>query len=95
MIKNILFDLGGVLLRLDMDKTREAFAQLGWKEENWKDISQSDNPVFKNLEIGTDSPAQFRDKIRNILPGNPTDHEIEDAWGAMLIDFPAGIINYL
>ncbi|MCL4482542.1 MAG: HAD-IA family hydrolase, partial [Bacteroidetes bacterium] len=42
-----------------------------------------------------DSPAQFRDKIRNILPGNPTDHEIEDAWGAMLIDFPAGIINYL
>ncbi len=95
MIKNILFDLGGVLLRLDMDKTREAFAQLGWKEENWKDISQSDNPVFKNLEIGTDSPAQFRDKIRNILPGNPTDLEIEDAWGAMLIDFPAGIIDYL
>lgn len=95
MIKNILFDLGGVLLRLDMDKTREAFAQLGWKKENWEDVSLSDNPVFKNLEIGLDSPSQFREKIRRILPGNPSDHEIEVAWCAMLIDFPTGIIDYL
>ena len=29
MIKNIIFDLGGVLLNLDMEQTRTAFLQLG------------------------------------------------------------------
>ena len=95
MIKNILFDLGGVLLNLDMGKTRTAFANLGWKEENWKGITQSGYLIFENLEIGVDSPVQFREKIRNVLPGNPSDAEIDHAWNAMLIDFPAGIVDYL
>lgn len=95
MIKNILFDLGGVLLNIDMGKTREAFARLGWKEENWKGITQSGSLIFENLEIGLASPAQFRENIKEILPGNPTDKEIDDAWNAMLIDFPAEIIDYL
>ena len=95
MLKNILFDLGGVLLNLDMGKTRSAFAQLGWKEENWKGISQSGYLIFENLEIGLDSPVQFREQLRQILPGNPTDAEIDRAWNAMLIDFPAEIVDYL
>ena len=95
MIENILFDLGGVLLNIDMSKTREAFANLGWKEENWKGISGNGHLIFENLEIGLDSPSQFREKIREILPGNPTDDEIDHAWNAMLIDFPVETVDYL
>ena len=95
MIENILFDLGGVLLNIDMSKTREAFANLGWKEENWKGVSDNGHLIFENLEIGLDSPSQFREKIRGILPGNPADSEIDHAWNAMLIDFPVEIVDYL
>ncbi len=95
MIENILFDLGGVLLTIDMQKTIEAFALLGWKETEWKENSQSRRAVFENLETGTDSQYQFRENIRKMLPGTPTDTEIDNAWNAMLIDFPAAIIDYL
>lgn len=95
MIDNIIFDLGGVLLNLDMGKTKTAFAQLGWKEENWKDITRSGYLIFENLEIGLDSAILFRKNIRRILPTNPSDAEIDDAWNAMLLDFPTERVNYL
>ena len=95
MLENILFDLGGVLLNLDMGKTRSAFAQLGWKEEDWKGINRNGYLIFEKLEIGLDSPAQFREEIRKILPSNPADSEIDHAWNAMLINFPSEIVDYL
>jgi len=95
MIDNILFDLGGVLLNIDMSKTREAFVNLGWTEDRWKGISGNGHLIFENIEIGLDSPAQFREKIRAILPGNPEDDEIDRAWNAMLIDFPIETVDYL
>jgi HAD superfamily hydrolase (TIGR01509 family) len=95
MLDNILFDLGGVLLTLDMGRTRSAFEKLGWKEEDWKGITHNGYLIFENLEIGVDSPSKFRDQIRKILPTNPSDSEIDNAWNAMLVDFPVEIVNYL
>ncbi len=94
-IENILFDLGGVLLRLDMGKTRSEFAKLGWKEDDWKGITHDGYLIFENLEIGLDSPAQFRKTLKQLLPGNPSDQEIDFAWSAMLLGFPSGIVAYL
>ena len=95
MIQNIIFDLGGVILNLDMSKTVEAFTRLGWKDADWRGISQSGYLIFENLETGEDTIEQFRKGIRKMLPGNPADSEIDFAWNAMLIDFPSGIIDYL
>jgi putative hydrolase of the HAD superfamily len=95
MLENIIFDLGGVLLNIDMNQTRMAFARLGWKEEDWKGVNGRGNLIFENLEIGLDSPTQFREKIRRLLPSIPTDAEIDFAWNAMLLDFPSEIVNYL
>lgn len=95
MLENILFDLGGVLLNIDMGKTRSAFALLGWREEDWKGITRNGNLLFENLETGLDSPAHFRKEVRKILPSNPSDSEIDNAWNAMLINFPPEIIEYL
>jgi putative hydrolase of the HAD superfamily len=94
-IKNIIFDLGGVLLNLDSNKTIEAFARLGWKEADWKALSQGGYMLFKSLETGLDEPDQFREKIREMLPGYPSDLEIDAAWNAMLIDFSPEVIDYL
>lgn len=95
MLENILFDLGGVLLKIDMGKTKSAFTDLGWKEEDWKGVGQFGSLLFENLEIGVDNPVIFRENIRKILPGNPSDEEINYAWNAMLIDFPPEIVIYL
>ncbi len=95
MLENILFDLGGVLLHIDMGKTISAFAQLGWKEENWKGVGSNGYGIFEKLETGLDSPAQFREEVRRILPSNPADFEIDNAWNAMLINFPSEIVDYL
>ncbi len=95
MIENIIFDLGGVLLTLDINKTTEAFLHLGWKESEWEGIAQSSELFFKNLEIGKDNSAEFRDNVRKMLPGTPTDAQIDYAWNAMLIDFPSATIEYL
>jgi HAD superfamily hydrolase (TIGR01509 family) len=95
MIRNIVFDLGGVLLTIDAGKTIDAFTRLGWKEADPMNISKSGYPIFENIETGSDKAAQFRKNIRERIPGQPTDDEIDHAWCAMLIDFPSAIINYL
>ncbi|HEY5510738.1 MAG TPA: HAD family phosphatase [Prolixibacteraceae bacterium] len=86
MIENILFDLGGVLLTIDVNKTAEAFTRLGWG---------SGYPVFENVEVGKDNPDQFRENIRKVLPGKVSDEEIDQAWNAMLVDFPSQILEYV
>jgi HAD superfamily hydrolase (TIGR01509 family) len=95
MIKNIIFDLGGVLLNVEMKKTIEAFARLGWKETEQKASTQNRLSVFENLETGADSLIRFRENIREMLPGRPADDEIDHAWNAMLIDFFPGTVDYL
>lgn len=95
MLKNIIFDLGGVLLTIEQTKTIEAFARLGWKKADPMNISQGGYPIFENIETGTDSAAQFRENIRARISGQLSDDEIDHAWCAMLIDFPSAIIETL
>ena len=95
MIKNIIFDLGGVLLNVEMQNTIEAFARLGWKETDQQGDAQNRLEVFENLETGADSPILFRENIRKMLPGRPTDVEIDHAWNAMLIAYFPRTVDYL
>jgi putative hydrolase of the HAD superfamily len=95
MLKNIIFDLGGVLLTIDQTKTIEAFTRLGWKEADPMSISQGGYPIFENIETGIDTAAQFRENIRARISGQLSDEEIDRAWCAMLIDFPSAIIETL
>jgi len=89
-IKNIIFDLGNVLLNLDFDASIKAFQKLGLNN-NVIDRQQAyADPVFYNLEIGKITPEEFRSGIREILRNpNAKDQEIDDAWYAMILDIPA------
>jgi putative hydrolase of the HAD superfamily len=95
MVQSILFDLGGILLNLDTNRTVEAFNRLGWKEADWEELSRGGYMLFKNLETGLEDPVIFREKIRHKLPGKLSDFEIDSAWNAMLLGFPEGIADYL
>jgi len=87
--KNIIFDLGNVLLNLDFDASIEAFKKLGLDDKVVDKKQAYSNPVFYELETGQISAGNFRKRMREIL-NNPdvTDQQIDDAWTAMILDIP-------
>ncbi|HEX7585451.1 MAG TPA: HAD family phosphatase [Prolixibacteraceae bacterium] len=87
-IKNIIFDLGGVLLNIDPKKTIEAFGQLGMPQLIGDKGLSYDHDIFYLMEQGQITPDEFRNGVRKLLLRDFTDHQIDDAWTAMLLDFP-------
>lgn len=87
-IKNIIFDLGGVILNLDFMKTELAFAGYGIGNFNHYYTLQTATPVFEQLETGKITPEDFYDSFRKITLTKLTNQQIENAWNAMLLDFP-------
>lgn len=95
IIKNIIFDLGGVLLNIDYQASIDAFKALGITnfEEIFTQASQAH--VFDRLEKGEISPAMFRGELRRISGMPLTDEAIDNAWNAMLLDLPWPRIDLL
>jgi putative hydrolase of the HAD superfamily len=87
-IKNIIFDLGGVLLNINYAKTSDAFKQLGVAnfEEVYSQAKQTS--LFDDYETGKISSEQFIDEVKNKLGLKCSHQEISNAWNAMLLDFP-------
>jgi putative hydrolase of the HAD superfamily len=94
-IKNIIFDLGGVLLNLDFGKTAKAFQDLGVTNFNDYFTQTHANPLFKTLETGDVPSAVFYDEFRATTGLRVTDEAIAGAWNAMLLDFPKERIELL
>ena len=87
-VKNIIFDLGGVLLNIDPKKTIEAFSALGMEQLIGDNGLSYDHDIFYQMEQGKLTPDQFRDGVRQLLSVNKSSAEIDTAWTAMLLDFP-------
>ena len=95
-IKNIIFDLGNVLLNLDFDASIKAFQELGSNGEILDHKNAYADPVFYNLEIGKITPEEFRIKVREILNNpNANDAQIDAAWNAMICDIPKERVDKL
>ncbi|MBI2269481.1 MAG: HAD family phosphatase [Bacteroidetes bacterium] len=90
IIKNIIFDLGGVLLNLDYSLTTKAFQKIAPDFGSFDAIyaEQKDKKLFEDFETGAITSRQFRNGIRGLLQNNIDDKTINEAWNAMLLDFP-------
>lgn len=88
-IRNIIFDLGGVLLNIDPRKTIEAFGKLGMEQLVGDKGLSYDHDIFYQMEQGKITPEEFRNGVRQLLTKEVSDDEIDAAWTAMLLDFPA------
>jgi len=93
--KNIIFDLGGVILNIDYNLTAKAFKKLGI--ENYNELYTQFNQIslFDDLEIGKITPNIFRTKIKELCKINISDTKIDNAWNAMLLDFPKERLDLL
>lgn len=93
--KNIIFDLGGVLLNIDYHRTRSAFEDLGIKDFD-RLYSQADaSDLFRKLEKGTITPADFYEEFLDLVKIPLTVQQVKNAWNAMLLDFREDSLKYL
>jgi HAD superfamily hydrolase (TIGR01509 family) len=86
-IKNIIFDLGGVLLDIDTGRTNEAFAKLGVMDFKNNYSMQKADSLFDDLEKGKVPETEFYEGIRKISGLPLSDNDIRDAWNALILHF--------
>lgn len=94
-IKNLIFDLGGVILDLSVDHTLQAFSKLsGLSKQKVQDVFQN-SPGFNEYEKGKMDDNAFRQYLKKIYNINAADHEIDTCWNAMLLGIPVAKLKLL
>jgi len=94
-MNTIIFDLGGVIIDLSIEKTVTAFSRLTGTSP--LDIQQAyaSTPFFKAYERGEVDDHAFRDSIRKLFSVQASDAEIDHCWNAMLVDLPVHSLTML
>ncbi len=93
-IKNLIFDLGGVIINIDFDLTMRALQaytniQLGVGAYLGK------NEIFYNYETGKINSGEFITQIKEKYQLNATNEQIIHAWNALLLDIPTKYVELL
>jgi putative hydrolase of the HAD superfamily len=86
-IKNIIFDLGGVLLDIDYTLTRTAFEKAGVTHFDDMYSQASADRLFQKLETGKITEDNFYMELNNSTGMDLLPEEIRNAWNAMLLSF--------
>lgn len=95
-VRNIIFDLGGVLIDLDFTAPVRAFEAIGHNSGHLDYRQAIRDPLFTRFETGEATAEEFRARIREII-GNPeaSDASIDAAWCSMMDTIPAEKITLL
>jgi glucose-1-phosphatase len=94
-IKNIVFDLGGVIINIDPSRTVAAFSEITGK--GLDEISERIKifNLYYRYEVGELDDDGFRNLIRDFI-GAPIEHKLIDtAWNALLLDIPVERIKII
>ena len=78
-IKNIIFDLGGVILTLDPNQAVRRFEEIGVKDAVQRLDSYTQHGIFGDLEHGLITAEEFRKSLSEMI-GREVSHE-ECAYG--------------
>ena len=92
-VKNIVFDLGEVIVDLDFSATEEQFSTLLEMEPSEIFTYEEQTEVFNLLEVGGITPEVFRETLRERCQLKISDQALDVAWNAMLLNIPAGKIQ--
>ncbi len=88
-VKNLLFDLGGVIMNIEKDRCVEAFKKIGLKNPDRFFGEYGQGGCFGQLESGQISAEEWRRQVRELIGSDTiTDNEIDQAFMAFLIGIP-------
>ncbi|HLB41453.1 MAG TPA: HAD family phosphatase [Gammaproteobacteria bacterium] len=94
-IKNIIFDLGGVILNIDFKRTYVAFQKLGMMRFEVLYSQNKQSGLFDDFETGKISADVFRNELRTQLQVDISDENFDEAWNAMLLDLPKDRLDFI
>lgn len=94
-VKNLIFDLGGVILDLSVDTTLKSFAALSGLDENTVKKRFVTSAGFEEYEKGAIDDDAFRNFVREVYAVNATDEQLDTCWNAMLLGFPIAKLTLL
>ena len=95
MVRNIIFDLGNVILSIDTKLSEIEFARFGLTNFKRLYTLASQEEIFDRLEIGKISPDEFYQEFRQITKVNLPDRIIKNCWNALILDFRKDTIELL
>lgn len=102
-----IFDLGGVLIKLDVKRCFQAFERLMGEEnmriilgmdshgEGVKAVSVASKQLMADFERGLISPETFLAQIRQYCHPGTTTEEIVEAWMSMLDELPQERLEFV
>ena len=94
-IRNLLFDLGGVIINLDRQRCVDALTALGdEKADEMLDLSVQRGTLM-DLEEGKISPSDFLKRMRQKIGKAVSDEEIVHALNELLIGIPLDRLTLL
>lgn len=94
-VKNILFDLGAVLIDIDFEKVCKSFEKIGVKDFENQYSQLSASTLFEDLEKGKISDTFFYEAIQKQIQSTLPSEEIKNAWNSILLDFRIDTMQYL
>jgi len=95
LIRNIIFDLGGIFLNIDFSKTEKAFREIGIIQFNDLYTQHHASDIFELLETGKISPEEFHHAFVHETGVHLTYVQLKSAWTALLLDFPIERLHWL
>ena len=94
-IKNIIFDLGGVILNIDYHITLRSFEALGIQDFEKIFTDKIQEQYFHQYEMGNISTSEMMDSINSFASTTIDTNSFLTAWNSMLLDLPLARINIL
>lgn len=87
-IKNVIFDLGGVVVDLNRERAVKALEELGLEDADSMLGLYGQQEPFYGLETGERKTGEFFDLIRSRMHDGVTDVQITEAFNQFLVDIP-------
>ena len=84
-LRNIIFDLGGVLVGLDGSRSVAAFNRLGCEDVSRYIEEHRTEDLFLRIELGLISTREFCEEVRRMTGTTAPDDEIVAAWNALIV----------
>jgi putative hydrolase of the HAD superfamily len=95
MIKNIIFDFGGVIIPVNPMAYAEKMITLGCSDMTGLHQRFQDEEVYIRFEKGELSPEEFRNLLRSGFINHISDEDLDRAWNQMLGEVPPHRVRFL
>ncbi|MEY8684925.1 HAD family hydrolase [Bacteroides sp. AN502(2024)] len=95
MIKNIVFDFGGVIVDIDRDKAVQAFSKLGLADADTRLDKYHQTGIFQELEEGKLSADEFRKQLGDLCNRPLTMEETKQAWLGFFNEVNQNKLDYI